>query len=285
MRRRTIVTITVSALAALAAPALVVAGPAPPAPASPSDDDAPPELVLDPYARPEVGSQITTYYDGGSLEYWEMDARLTWTADDPSGICEQTVAWSGYESIEQEVDPVLAAPATVYPVDPEERTFLATNLNLLNWLRIRDQFVVRATDCAGNTAVSDVADTVFPITEDRSPEVTYRGRWQVARASWFSGRTVHVAKRRGASATVDFDGDGPVALVMSQGPSRGRADVYVDDVRVATVDTHRATARNRVVVWEGRFDPGPHVLRVVNRATPGHPRITLDAFLLRDAPA
>ena len=45
------------------------------------------------------------------------------------------------------------------------------------------------------------------------------------------------------------------------------------------MDTYARSTRHRVLVWEGLFPPGPHTLRVVNLATPGHPRIDLDAVL------
>ena len=67
---------------------------------------------------------------------------------------------------------------------------------------------------------------------------------------------------------------------MEKVADRGRADVFVDGVKKATVDTHATSTRHRVVVWQGLYTRGTHTLRVVNRATPGHPRIDLDTLLL-----
>ncbi len=60
--------------------------------------------------------------------------------------------------------------------------------------------------------------------------------------------------------------------------------MYVDGVLRKTVDTHATTTRHRVVVWQGLFRSGQHTLRVVNRATAGHPRIDLDTLTTCSAP-
>jgi hypothetical protein len=73
---------------------------------------------------------------------------------------------------------------------------------------------------------------------------------------------------------------GHAALVMPEGPGRGRARILVDGVLRATVDTYAAVNTNRVVVWDsGPLTAGTHHIRVVNLATPGHPRIDVNGML------
>jgi hypothetical protein len=73
---------------------------------------------------------------------------------------------------------------------------------------------------------------------------------------------------------------GHAALVMAEGPGRGRARILVDGVLRATVDTYAAVNKNRVVVWDsGPLSAGTHHIRVVNLATPGHPRIDVNGML------
>jgi hypothetical protein len=68
-------------------------------------------------------------------------------------------------------------------------------------------------------------------------------------------------------------------LMMATGPARGRADIYLDGVRRATIDTYAPTNGNRVYVWDsGSLSKGSHVIKVVNRATPGRPRIDINAM-------
>lgn len=66
---------------------------------------------------------------------------------------------------------------------------------------------------------------------------------------------------------------------MEKAPNRGSADVYVDGVKKATVNTYSSTTAHRVIVWQTVLAAGAHVVKVVNRATAGHPRIDLDAVL------
>lgn len=61
---------------------------------------------------------------------------------------------------------------------------------------------------------------------------------------------------------------------------RSSAAIYVDGVYRKTINTNASKTKHRVVVWQAIYKPGKHTLRVVNKGTPGHPRIDLDAVLL-----
>ncbi|MFC4786213.1 hypothetical protein ACT8ZV_17160 [Nocardioides sp. MAHUQ-72] len=234
-------------------------------------------MTLDPWAHYRVGSQIFTDYTP-DYDYFHGRFFLRWTTGDPSGVCSQRVAWQGYDNIGGPEDPVLGEDTVDYPVTARARTFdFSTNIE--NWWRIPDRFVVRSRDCAGNTGTSNIADTQFGTREDDGPGISYRGTWSTSRFSGFSGGTTHWTSRAGDSFTATFDGDGPIGLVMEKAPDRGKADVYVDGVLRKTIDTHATTTKHRIVVWQGLFKSGPHTLRVVNKATAGHPRIDLDTLL------
>ena len=118
----------------------------------------------------------------------------------------------------------------------------------------------------------------FGLTEDSSSRIRYTGAWKTARFAGFSGGTTRYTSAAGARATTTVQG-GPVGLVMEKASSRGSADVLVDGVRKATISTYAAETQHRVVVWEALLPAGPHTLTVVNKATPGHPRIDLDLVL------
>jgi hypothetical protein len=58
--------------------------------------------------------------------------------------------------------------------------------------------------------------------------------------------------------------------------------VYVDGVLKGTVDTYAATSQPRMVVWQtavGGVGASNPTIKIVNLATPGRPRIDLDAVL------
>jgi hypothetical protein len=154
---------------------------------------------------------------------------------------------------------------------------------------------VIAHDCAGNTRVSGPPEMVYasPNVWQETGEngqnwgpaephpVGYTGTWTTLAGPWASGGQVKYSTEPGASVTFqhDFIADQHIALVMSQGPTRGSADIYVDDVKVTTVNTLALENSNRIIVFDRKMTAGTHTLRVVNRGTFGHPRIDVDAFL------
>jgi hypothetical protein len=70
---------------------------------------------------------------------------------------------------------------------------------------------------------------------------------------------------------------------MAKGPDRGQADIYLNGELVRTVNTYSASGSNRVIMANIPTDPNlQNTITVVNRATSGHARIDVDAFLLSD---
>lgn len=284
MRHRSLALLTATLLLALTSATLT--GPAladpPPGPAT-RKDRTPPRVHLEPYAVPQVGDQVDALYSrplGGF--YWWTTFEVSWSVRDRSGICEQEVGWSSYETFEWDVDPRTGGPTRYFPVPPTARTF-AAGTHVFNYWRVWERFVVKVTDCAGNTAYSDVAQAEFGIHEDTHPAVTYDGPWtavHAARPSTFTDDTTHTTTARRASASITFPGDRPVSLVMTTGPDRGKAAVFVDGRYQGTVDAYAPEPRQRVVMWSDTFGPGTHTLRLVNRATPGRPRIDLDLVVV-----
>lgn len=106
---------------------------------------------------------------------------------------------------------------------------------------------------------------------------TYSGNWTTSTCNCASGGQQFTTKQLGASAT--FTATGKIALAMAKGPNRGQAEVFVDGVRVSTVDTRAATNTNRIVVWTRDLGVGNHTVRVRNLATSGRPRIDFDAVV------
>lgn len=266
--------------------ALAIAGSsAAPALAAPAADTSPPRVVVEPLAHFVVGGVLETGYDNeadvvsGLAEYWNTDLALRWRTSDPSGICRQSVTEKSYDTDGGGTDPVLGDSTSRYGVGARTRS-LVFRTQEPDEARVTSRFVVRARDCAGNTGTSDVATVSVGFVEDLSPKVTYRGSWRTARFGGFSGGTTHTTSAAGARADVTVPG-GPVALVMEKAADRGVADVLVDGVRRATVDTHSSTTQHRSIVWQAVLPAGEHTVTVVNRATPGHPRIDLDLVLTR----
>jgi hypothetical protein len=59
--------------------------------------------------------------------------------------------------------------------------------------------------------------------------------------------------------------------------------VYVDGVLKATVNTQSSITLDRVIAYKVEWaTSGPHKIKIVNKATAGHPRISVDGFVTRN---
>ncbi|MFN8191855.1 MAG: hypothetical protein U0R78_15725 [Nocardioidaceae bacterium] len=150
-----------------------------------------------------------------------------------------------------------------------------------------------ASDCSGNTARVDVVSlgetsvlqednrhTTYEYSRDPGA-LTYAGTWGTTTCACASWNAMRRTTSKGSSFTFTrtYERDDHLALVMAKGPGCGQADVFVDGVKTATINTHASTNTNRVIVFDKWMSAGVHKVRVVNRATTGHPRIDLDAVL------
>ncbi len=126
------------------------------------------------------------------------------------------------------------------------------------------------------------------VQDTPSSSVVYSGSWAASNSTSFAGGTTRKTTQKKAAArftvtvpsTTASLNTSALALVMAKGPDRGKAQVWLDGVKVATINTNSATKINRTVVWRVDVAPGAHTLRVVNLATAGHARIDIDAFIL-----
>lgn len=96
-----------------------------------------------------------------------------------------------------------------------------------------------------------------------------------------SGAAQRRTNQTGAAAAITrtFARGEHVALVMAEGPGRGKAAIFIDGTHVETVDTFAAANTNRIIEWDMAMSKGTHTIRVVNQGTAGRTRIDLDAIL------
>jgi hypothetical protein len=67
---------------------------------------------------------------------------------------------------------------------------------------------------------------------------------------------------------------------VSRASGSGQAAVYLDGVKVATVDLRSSTALYRNAIWVRTWSAtARHTLKVVNLATAGRPAITTDGIV------
>jgi hypothetical protein len=137
-------------------------------------------------------------------------------------------------------------------------------------------FTIAAKDVLGHTASSSVSRTPVLVPETSASR---SGTWKSLSSSVLLNGTAYYTSARGAKMTWTFTGRG-VGLIFTRGSAYGRADIYLDGVRVATVDT-RVTGANqyRFLTWYRGFSTSArHTVQVVNLATSGRPGIAVDGM-------
>ena len=77
---------------------------------------------------------------------------------------------------------------------------------------------------------------------EKSRAIDYRGSWERAEHPYYRGDRARQAKRKGQTATFRFTGS-QVAWNGPNGPTRGKAKVYLDGQYVKTVDFYSAQVR------------------------------------------
>lgn len=129
-------------------------------------------------------------------------------------------------------------------------------------------FKVVTVDAAGNPA--EALGTPFTVTaaQEDSAAVTYSPapagtRWRLAALTGAYGGSVRHDSTAGATASYSFTGTS-VQWVTTLGPDRGRADVFLDNVRVASaVELHARTVQaKRIVFAANGLSAGEHTLTV-----------------------
>lgn len=119
--------------------------------------------------------------------------------------------------------------------------------------------------------------------DDRATVITYSS-WTGLRNVNASGGSVRSSRTPGASTTFVFSGTS-VTWLGFQAPNQGLADVFIDGVRVETVDGYAARATWKVAHTYAGLTVARHVIRVVVRGAHNPSStgdlVTSDAFVLR----
>ena len=140
---------------------------------------------------------------------------------------------------------------------------------------------LRARDGIGNWSGWVTTPATAPrAVQDTSRAITWTGAWRRYIAAAASGGSTHFTTLGGHAATLAFHGRG-IALVAPVGRGRGRLQVWIDGVLVATLNEHatKSVAR-RVTFSRSGLADADHTIRVVALGTAGHSRVDLDAFVV-----
>lgn len=120
------------------------------------------------------------------------------------------------------------------------------------------------------------------IFDESNLAIDFSGGWGEAQFARYNGGQVRYAVLPGATAWFTFTGSS-ITWIGPKGPTRGEADVYVDDVLVATVDVYEGRFRARAQLFSMTFDrPGTRTIKIEVVGTPGRETIAVDEFVVGD---
>ncbi len=217
---------------------------------------------------PKVRAPEQTLVAGSTLGDPEVPIKLSWSATDADGEVtsyqlQQSTDGGAYEEVG------LASSATT------TRTLgLAPDSNY--------RFRVRVTDDNGNRSIWKYGPRfALDASQENDSSAAYAKTWRAQMLADASGGGVRYATAKGAKATLSFTGT-EVAWVAPKSKTRGKAAVYLDGARVATVDLFSQQILARQVVFsKTNLDPAtPHTLEVRNLGTAGRSRVDVDAFVV-----
>jgi hypothetical protein len=261
-----------------------------PAVARVGHDTEPPVLDTPIKAQFVVGSKLEQWRDAQEHHaYYNVPMRLAWSGADNVDTGLNYDVWEYPEGAEPNRigDFITATTFNVIGSD-YDGFFGGADLVIDHW-------GVQAYDDSGNSSTRAIYGAQLLVTQDDGSQtfgsestdvsVSYSGAWSVASCSCYADRTTHHSKAAGAQVVIKVVVPGSedlrrVALVLDQGPNRGRARIKVDGTLRDTVNTGSATEVHKGVVWTAPLKPGTHTIRVVNLATPGRPRIDFDAVVV-----
>jgi hypothetical protein len=145
-------------------------------------------------------------------------------------------------------------------------------------------FRVRAQDGAGNWSDWAQGPEFFIVAhQESSGAISYVGSWTQAASSSAYGGGLTYEKTKGAKATFTFTGR-DVAWVATKGPDRGKAEVWVDGVKVKSLDLYSSTTQARRTVFVQHWpDSGLHTVEVrvlgAKNASSVDTRVDVDTFV------
>jgi hypothetical protein len=221
---------------------------------------------------PAVQPPARSFVQNSRLDTSTIPVQLTWSATDSGGVAtyqlQQSTNGGAYQNVSL---PSATATTITRPLTPGN-TY---------------QFQVRAQDKAGNWS-SWKPGSRFQVDayQESASAISYVGLWSTQTLAGTSGGAQKYAKGAGTEkATFAFTGN-EVAWVAPTSSNRGKADVYLDGTRVATVDLYSSSGQTRKVVFSrAGLDPSvSHTLEVrvlgtKNAASKGK-RVDVDAFVV-----
>lgn len=157
-----------------------------------------------------------------------------------------------------------------------------------HWSDFSRRYVNRIMSLMGSkllpsrSSVQAVSTPATPrhIFDESNRYVHFSGGWGEAEFASYNGGVVRYAIDSGTTAWFTFQGTS-ITWIGPVGPTRGQANVYLDDELVATVDVYARHYKPRAAIFTRTFDRlGTHTITIEVVGTPGRQTIALDEFVV-----
>jgi hypothetical protein len=195
-----------------------------------------------------------------------VSVRASWTASDGQSGLQDFVTWA-----------YRLSPSPSYP---PVTTLSASATSISRWLTVggKWQFGLQAIDRAGNGAAAPTIQQILSAIQS-STSFIYHGTWATSTSSSYLGGSTRYATSLGAYVSYTFTGRA-IAFVSTKASNRGRYEVYIDGVKVATLDDYSSTTKYRQVVYQTSWPAtGTHTIKIRVLGTSGRARVDFDGFL------
>ncbi|WP_043506741.1 peptidoglycan recognition protein [Streptomyces glaucescens] len=135
---------------------------------------------------------------------------------------------------------------------------------------------MRAQDYAGNYRDASAAYTPVILQETSAVKT---GTWTTRSSTSYLGGTSYSSGSKGASLSWTFTGRS-ASWVVSRASTSGQVYVYVDGVKVSTVDLKSSSTLYRQAIWTKTWSTSAkHTVKIVVVGTTGRPTITTDGLV------
>ena len=167
--------------------------------------------------------------------------------------------------------------ASVALTSPAAVTFSTTATSWATSAKVGVQrtWMMSAKDAAGNVRTASATRTPVLVAETSAVR---SGTWTSKSSTSYLNGAALTTSRLNAKLTWTFTGRS-AALIASRGTSSGQIAVYVDGVKVSTVDLRSSTTQYRQLVWSKAFTgSAKHTVMINVLATAGRPGVTIDGL-------
>jgi uncharacterized protein with LGFP repeats len=166
---------------------------------------------------------------------------------------------------------------SVKATSPSTATFTPTTTSWSTYSKANTSYVwsLTAADAAGNTGTSSATRTAALVNETSAART---GTWKTTTTSSYLGGKGLYSTAKGASASYTFTGRS-VGLIAKRATNFGAFYVYVDGVKVATVDLKASASAYRQIVWTQSWSTSAkHTVKIVVAGTSGRPTVATDGM-------